>query len=78
MIVSIEPSSDNFKLLEQNVKPFKNVIAVNRALLDSVRNIPLRNRQTGGWGYTLIQEPLDCKNAAALRSVNTAKMESIS
>jgi FkbM family methyltransferase len=77
LIVSIEPSQDNFKLLEQNVKPFKNVIAVNKALLDSVRNIHLRNRGTGEWGYTVIQEPADCNNGAALHSVAGTTVETL-
>jgi FkbM family methyltransferase len=76
-VVSIEPSSENFKLLEENVKPFRNVIAVNKALLDSPRSTELRNRGTGEWGYTVVERPLDCRNAAALQCVNGTTIESL-
>jgi FkbM family methyltransferase len=76
-IVSIEPSSDSFELLARNVKPFRNVVPVNKALLASPRSTPLRDRGTGEWGYTVVQEPLDCKTAPALHTVSGTTVEAL-
>lgn len=54
-IVTIEPSSENFTILKQNVAQFDNIIPVKAALVGGAdRSVTLYDRDTGSWGYTLL------------------------
>lgn len=58
-VVTIEPSSRNFAVLQQNVAAFPNIIALNKALVGTARKVDLGDRGTGEWGFTIIEKPLD-------------------
>ena len=60
LIVSLEPSRLNFEMLCKNTKHLPNVVALNKALSSRVENATLSDRNTGEWGFTLVQNPLDC------------------
>lgn len=52
-IVTIEPSSENFALLQKNVAPYPNIVAIHAALdTESNRQIVLTDRGTGEWGFS--------------------------
>lgn len=54
-IVTIEPSSENFTILKQNVAQFGNIIPLRAALVGGAdRSVTLYDRDTGSWGYTLL------------------------
>ena len=52
-IVSLEPSYENFVLLCQNVRNFRNIVPFNVALVSSDREVVLYDRGTGHWGFTI-------------------------
>lgn len=68
-IVTLEPSIDNFSVLSKNVAPFKNIVPINKALGPLETTMTLRDRGTGGWGFTLVERPSDNANAASLHSI---------
>lgn len=57
-IVTLEPSSENFRILSENVRAAANIVPVEAALVASVRGrTALSNRGTGQWGYTIVENP---------------------
>ena len=62
-IVTLEPSRENFKLLQRNVAPYRNIIPINKALAPEAGKLTLRDRGTGQWGFTVVAKPAD--NAAS-------------
>ena len=78
IIVTVEPSKDNYDLLVKNTKMFQNIIPINAALVASDRkSVNLFNRGTGHWGYTLIEDPLDCSEPESLGSVDAITIRTI-
>ena len=77
-VISIEPSSRNFLLLEQNLRDHHNIKALKAALTAKESPaVKLRNRKTGAWGYTTISEPKDQPNAEEIEEVPTVSLSSI-
>lgn len=58
-VVTIEPSSENFELLKMNIVGKDNIYAENAALAprETDKHITLRNRGTGHWGFTIVENP---------------------
>ena len=52
-IVSIEPHSDNFRMLKENTKRYANIVPIHAALSGKRGTAPLMDRGTGLWGYTI-------------------------
>jgi FkbM family methyltransferase len=77
-IVTIEPSSQNFAILEQNIAGKANIHAEKAALVssDTENNAVLRNRGTGEWGFTTIEQPLG-RTADVIESVGTITYDAI-
>lgn len=76
-VLSLEPSSENFKLLQRNTLSYSNVIAINKALAPVAGSQPLRNRNTGQWGYTIVATPEDARQAEVLEAVDCISIESL-
>lgn len=53
-ILAIEPEECNFKILQMNTEPFDNIVCVQAGLWGSEMKREIRNRDTGHWGYTLM------------------------
>jgi FkbM family methyltransferase len=68
-IVSLEPAQSNYRLLLRNTRGFPNIVPLNRALAGKLRSATLRDRGTGEWGYTIVDEPADQPLAAATETV---------
>lgn len=67
-IFVIEPSSDNLRVLQENVSNLNNVEVIHGALVGtSEQSIQLKNRGTGEWGFTVIAEPTDSPSASFLQ-----------
>ena len=59
-IITIEPSKHNIKILKKNIGSQKNIEIVYGALVgEKIKKIPLKNRGTGEWGFTVVDKPLD-------------------
>lgn len=76
-IVTVEPSRDNFSLLERNVSNVESIISINAALVPVANGkLKLLNRGTGAWGYTVVA-PKDNPLAEAIDEVDTISLEQI-
>jgi FkbM family methyltransferase len=71
LIISLEPSNANFKMLCKNTQHLPNVVALNMALGRRVGKATLTNRNTGEWGFTLVQNPTDCPEPQKLHDTMT-------
>lgn len=59
-IISLEPSEENYALLEMNTARAKNIVPIKAALVSTNnKNSTLSDRGTGQCGYTLVESPLD-------------------
>lgn len=78
-ILTIEPSLENFSILQKNIIQFENIKPVLGALVaKDDGNISLVNRGTGQWGYTAVQSPLDNMDAAVMHDTPTVSLSSLS
>ncbi len=77
-IVTIEPSSRNFKTLLKNTAGIDNIRAIKAALVNDPEKtvIDLMSRGNGEWGFTIIEKPNDHK-ARFLESVETVRIDDI-
>jgi len=61
-ILIVEPSSQNIEILRKNISSLTNVKVVHGALVGEQRKeVPLLNRGTGEWGFTVVTKPNDAK-----------------
>ena len=69
-ILSIEPSENNAEILRLNVAAATNIHVVQGALVGgNVDEVHLRNRGTGAWGFTVVENPLDKISAEIIHKV---------
>lgn len=54
-ILTIEPSSENFALLQHNIAAHPRIVAIHAALMadDAPPTLALQDRATGPWGYSV-------------------------
>ena len=69
-VITLEPSTSNFVILAENVRPYRNIVAINKALGAAQGRSSLRNRNTGEWGFSIISKPADCPSATTLHDVD--------
>jgi FkbM family methyltransferase len=74
-VVTIEPSADNFAILEMNVAPYKNIVAVNKAVCGHAGMANLKSRGTGEWGFTIVDRPEDNETAPVIQKVECTTVE---
>lgn len=59
-IVAVEPSQQNFDLLEKNTEKNPKINLIRAALVPTqVSSIELRDRDKGAWGFTVVEDPAD-------------------
>lgn len=77
-IVTIEPSTANIALLRQNVAGFRNIHVRHAALGPSAQGtITLRDRSTGNWGFTTIENAVDRRDTGFIEEVPLTSLEQI-
>jgi FkbM family methyltransferase len=78
LIVTVEPSSENFSVLKNNVASFSNVLPIQAALVPEggPASASLGSRGTGEWGLTLVTNPAD-QQFKEVESVSTIKVSEI-
>lgn len=52
-IISIEPSKDNFEILQKNIKDYPNIIAVNSAIWDKSTYLKITNTNDAAWEFVV-------------------------
>jgi FkbM family methyltransferase len=75
-VVTLEPSTENFRLLKDNVAPYPNILPINKALAPAEGNLTLKNRGTGPWGFTLVDKPAD-HEASRIEEVQCTTLDDI-
>ena len=77
-VVSIEPSSENLRILRANIAMFPNVEVRHAALGASAGGtVTLRNRSTGAWGYTIVKGPDGDFGVSELEDVRLTSLDEI-
>ncbi len=76
-VISLEPSPENFMLLQLNTAGHKNIIPIQAAVGVVRTKAKLYNRHTGEWGHTLIADPDDCPHPTAITTVDVMTMDDI-
>lgn len=77
-IITIEPSTDNFSILKENTRPYRNIYPVHAALMpESSRSlVTLHDRSTGEWGFTTIKNPCD-HSGIPMEQVETTSIDEL-
>lgn len=68
-IVCLEPSSENYLLAEKNCAPYTNIDVMNVALLPTSDVVKLKDRGTGQWGFTVVEQSHDRADAKTIEEV---------
>lgn len=76
-IVVLEPSPENYEVLVENVRTFPNIVPLNVALKARSDAAELRDRGTGEWGYTTVENPKDVSLCAHVQRVEGVTVEQI-
>lgn len=77
-VVTIEPSSSNYTLLEKNVAHFKNIHPRKAALGPKAGGrVSLRDRRTGSWGFTIVDDAADRRDAEILEEVPVTSLDQV-
>ena len=54
-IICFEPSSDNYKTLLLNTKPYQNIEAVNKGVWSKTTRVDIANPEAESWSYQLVE-----------------------
>jgi FkbM family methyltransferase len=76
-IVTLEPSAQNFQVLKQNIKAYKNIIALNAALGTTEGEAPLFDIGDREWAHSLIARSPNRTKPTALHTVQITTIPSI-
>lgn len=77
-IIVIEPSSENLRVLKQNVSHLQGVKIVHGALVGtSETSVQLNNRETGEWGFTVVAQPTDSPSASFLQETPAFRLSDL-
>lgn len=71
-IVTIEPSYENIGILKRNAQRYPNITVIHGALSGiSGAKLKLKNRETGHWGYSVVEAPGDRPDARVIEEVDS-------
>lgn len=77
-IITIEPSEQNFEILQQNIAAFSNIHSIKAALVpEGIESATLFDRETGDWGFTIVEQPKDKSDPKSLHQVETVTLSQI-
>ncbi len=77
-LLVIEPSSENLKVLKENVAHLQNVKVIHGALVGTQEtSIQLHNRGTGEWGFSVVAKPNDKPNASSLQETPAFRLSDL-
>lgn len=69
-VVTLEPSPINFPLLAENVRPYKNIIPLQKALSNHDDHMELFDRNAGEWGFTTIKQASESCSSSTIECVS--------
>jgi FkbM family methyltransferase len=76
-IVCLEPSRENFLLTKENCAPYSNIETLNCAIAPFSGEATLRDRGTGQWGFTIVEQSADRQTAKVIEKVRTVTVEEL-
>jgi len=76
-VVTLEPSSANYEVLTHNVKPYSNIVPINKALSGRDGRLELLGRGTGEWGLTTVRNPSDCENPVVVDNIECVSVQTL-
>ena len=76
-VITLEPSPENFQVLQLNTMQYRNIIAVNAAIGSSYSKLPMYSRNTGEWGHTLVNAPKDCNEPSVIDTVEVLTIQQV-
>jgi FkbM family methyltransferase len=76
-VVTLEPSTANFAVLSENVRPYKNIVPINKALSNHDGSMELFSRNTGEWGFTTIKQPSDCSKPTVIDEIQCISLPTL-
>lgn len=77
-VVTIEPSSGNFKVLERNISNHPNVVGVHAALAaKSGGSVELTDHGKGNWGFSIVKDWKNVEKCDVVEVVDTLSIEDI-
>lgn len=66
-IIVLEPSADNLSILKKNLEAYPQIEIKFGALVGGDQKfVELKNRNTGEWGFSIVENPLDAPAATVL------------
>lgn len=77
-IITVEPALENLEILSLNVLSNEKIRVIRGALVGSgAGSITLKDRGTGEWGYTVVQNPHDNPDSANLHETPTYRLQDL-
>ncbi|MBX2868708.1 MAG: FkbM family methyltransferase [Acidiferrobacterales bacterium] len=76
-ILTIEPSQANFEILLENIHPFPNITALNKAIVARSRKVDLMDRGTGDWGFSIVEQPRDNPSPESLHLIDGITLDEL-
>lgn len=77
-IIVIEPGLDNLRILEKNTAGIDKIKVIHGALVGNDSGpVTLKNRGTGEWGYTIVEQSVDNANADYPYTVPSYKLSEL-
>lgn len=74
-VIVLEPNADNYFLLQRNVAGVDNITPVKAALSNQSGPGKLMDRQTGEWGYTIVDTPEDAPELPSFSEVEKISVQ---
>ena len=68
-IFAIECEQSNFEILEQNVKPYKNIVPIHAALWNELGEIQIVDPGLGHWGFMTVARSADSAGYSCVRAL---------
>jgi len=72
-ILSIEPEDNNYNLLVKNIKPYKNITALQAGIWDKNENLSITNPEVGAAGF-MFENNQTSNNKSAIKGMTIASL----
>ncbi|GAB3898847.1 hypothetical protein GCM10028803_19020 [Larkinella knui] len=74
-ILSVEPESENFKILQQNIAPYATIRAVKAGLWSRPTHLEIRDSGGGEWGFTVEETETPTPGSVRAESIDALVLQ---
>lgn len=71
-ILSVEPDSSNFKMIQRNIKSYQNIKALQSAIWGSSTHLKIKNPEMESWAFEVVEA--DAKEAGAFQAFSVGAL----